>query len=337
MLTVSALVLAYGDEPWIERCVDALLMSRGVDVDVVLVDNGCTTGAPGRLAGRDRVAVLTPEVNLGFAGGCNLAATAARGEFLALVNGDALVDPDALAALVGVARDPSVGIATGSIRLSDHPDQINSVGNPVHFSGLSWAGGFGDPASDHQLPTDVASASGAGMVMRRGLWEQLQGFAPEYFAYLEDTELSLRCWQRGLRVVYVPDAVVVHRYEFSRSPLKNYLLERNRLLLIATVYERRTLVLLAPALLLVEASLLVLALAQGWGDAKVRGWLWLLRHRAWIRSRRRQLQSERLQPDSAVADLLTDRMTMANLERPAGLDLLDRVLARYWRSVRPRL
>jgi GT2 family glycosyltransferase len=48
--SVSAVVLAYRDEPWLERCVHALLNSEGVDVEVVLVDNGCTDGAVDRLA-----------------------------------------------------------------------------------------------------------------------------------------------------------------------------------------------------------------------------------------------------------------------------------------------
>ncbi len=53
--------------------------------------------------------------------------------------------------------------------------------------------------------------------MRRNLWEDLGGFAEEYFAYVEDTEMSLRLWQRGLTVEYVPDAVVLHHYAFSRN------------------------------------------------------------------------------------------------------------------------
>ncbi|MCW2779212.1 MAG: glycosyl transferase family 2, partial [Frankiales bacterium] len=257
--SVTAVVLAYGDEPWVERCVEALLASEGVDVDVVLVDNGCTTGAPDRLEGRAGVEVVRPGENLGFAGGCNAGAALARGELLALVNADALVAPEALARLGEVAREPEVGLASGSIRLADDPERLNSAGNPLHFSGLSWAGAFGEPAADHAVRTEVLGASGAGVLLRRQLWEELGGFAPEYFAYLEDTELSLRCWQRGLRVVFVPDAVVVHRYEFSRNPLKMYLLERNRLLLVLTLLERRTLLALLPVLVLVELCMVALS------------------------------------------------------------------------------
>ncbi|MCW2606209.1 MAG: hypothetical protein JWO60_902 [Frankiales bacterium] len=330
---VSAVVLAYGAEPLLGDALEALLGSQDVDVDVVLVDNGELTGVVQRFADRQDVTVVTPPENLGYAGGCNAGVARATGEYLALVNGDAVVDAHALRRLVDVAAQEGVGIASGSIRLADAPATMNSAGNPVHFSGLSWAGGYGEPASAHAVQRDVTSASGAGLVLSRHVWDHVGGFASEYFAYLEDTELSLRCWQLGLRVVYVPDAVVVHRYEFSRNDRKAYLLERNRLVLLATLFERRTLLRLLPALLLVEAAMLALSLVQGWAGAKLRGWCWVLRHLRWVRSRRRQLQRRRTVPDAVVLARLTDRLDMANVGRPPGLALLDAVLRWWWHRV----
>jgi len=103
---VSAVVLAFRDEPWLERCVHALLDSTGVEVDVVLVDNGCTDGAVERLAQTPGVAVVRPGENLGFAGGCNAGAAVASGEFLALINGDLVVEAEALSELVAFAAKP---------------------------------------------------------------------------------------------------------------------------------------------------------------------------------------------------------------------------------------
>jgi len=60
MRTVTAVVLAYGAEPWLEDAVRAVLASTGIDVDVVVVDNGCTSDAIGRVKGLDRVRVITP-------------------------------------------------------------------------------------------------------------------------------------------------------------------------------------------------------------------------------------------------------------------------------------
>ncbi|QNN53674.1 glycosyltransferase family 2 protein [Nocardioides mesophilus] len=303
--TLTVVLLAYGDEPYLVEAAQAVLASTGVDLDVVLVDNGCTSDGVEKVAGLDRLRVLRPAENTGFAGGCNLGAAEATGEFLAFVNSDAIVHPDALARLVEVARRPDVGLASASLRLHDSPEQMNSAGNPVHFSGLSWAGGLGEPATRHSHEEDVPSVTGAACVARREVFEDLGGFCELMFAYCEDAELSLRTWQSGLRCVFVPDAVVLHHYEFARNPLKMYLLERNRLMLVATLYERRTLALIAPALLGLELAMLAVALRQGWARQKLRGWVWLLRHRGEVRARRDLVQAHRSVGDAALAVRLT--------------------------------
>jgi len=330
--TVTAVVVAYGAEPWLERCVAALVASPGVDV--VVVDNGDTTGAVDRLAAQAEVQVIRPGSNTGFAQGCNLGAAAATGDVLALVNPDAIVEPAAMARLAAVAGEPAVGIATASLRLAEDPAVLNSAGNPVHYLGLAWAGAYGEPAAAHAARTAVASASGACCALRRSLWVELGGFEPAYFAYHEDVELSLRCWQRGLPVVYVPDAVVLHRYSFTRNAGKNYLLERNRLLTVLTVYSARSLVLLAPALALLECALLGAAAASGWLPQKLAGYGWLLRHAALIRRRRRLVQTERRCADREWTTRLAGRFSPANVAPPPGLAVANAVLGGYWAIVR---
>ncbi len=332
---VTAVVLAWGDEPVLEEAVRALLASEGVAVDVVLVDNGCTSDALPRLAALAGVTVVEPGRNLGFAGGCNLGAARAGGEVLAFVNGDAVVQVDALAALAA-ALDDSVGLATASLRLHGQEDVMNSAGNPVHWSGLSWAGGLGRPAAAYAVPADVASASGAATACRADRFRALGGFCEPMFAYCEDTELSLRCWQRGWRVVYVPDAVVTHRYEFSRNPRKLYLVERNRLFLVLTLWSGRLLGLVAGPLVALELAVLAVALKGGWARHKVAGWWWLLRHAGLVRDRRREVQAARTLPDRDLAHLLTGDVEpgVPALAAPAVLRRLSRV---YWTVVRRAL
>jgi GT2 family glycosyltransferase len=332
--SVTAVVLAWGAEPLLEQCVDALLGSTGVDVEVVVVDNGGDPAAVEAVATRTGARVLRPGENTGYARGCRLGVEASDRPWVALVNSDAVVQPTALAALVTAVDRPGVGIATASVRLHSDLDTVNSVGNPVHFLMLSWAGAHGEPARHHRVPADVASASGAACAMSRRTWDALHGFADEYFAYHEDTELSLRCWQRGLRVVYAPDAVVAHDYAFSRNAFKMHLLERNRLATLLTLPERRTLLLLAPAALALEAGLLLLAVSQGWGREKLLGWVWLWRHRRWLRERRRQVQAERVVGDRDLVHLFASRFGGSAVALPPALEPADVLLGLWWQVVR---
>ena len=204
----------------------------------------------------------------------------AQAPVLAFVNGDAVVRPEALRALADALDDDAVGLASGSLRLYDQPEVMNSAGNPLHFSGLSWAGGLGEPASAHAHPPGRRVGDGGGDSCPRPT------VSPRWAASASRCSPTARTpscrsarWQRGWRVRYVPGAVVLHRYEFSRNPLKSYLLERNRLFLVATLYERRTLAVLLPVLLALEVAVAAVSLKQGWFREKARGWWWLWRHR----------------------------------------------------------
>jgi GT2 family glycosyltransferase len=331
---VTVVMVAYGAESWLERAVDAVLASSGVDVEVVLVDNGCTDGGVDRVRGRPDLKVIEPGENLGFAGGCNEGVRHGRGALVAFVNLDAIVAPDALRRLADVALRPGVGIASASVRLANAPDRLNSAGNEVHFTGFSWSGCFDEPAAAQAVERDALAASGAAMAMRRELWDELGGFDESFFAYYEDAELSLRCWQRGLSVRYVPTAIVNHRYEFSRHPRKLYLAERNRLLMVATCFGPRLLWCVAPALVAVELAMTATAFAQGWGGQKVAGWRWLVQHRHEIAARRRAVQAARAVDDHALVEHFAEHLDPGNAPPPAWARPFDRVLRAYWLAAR---
>jgi GT2 family glycosyltransferase len=330
---LTVVILAYGEQPYLHRAVDAVLASRGVDVSVMVVDNGCTSPSLEDLRTRPRLRLLEPGQNTGFTGGCNLGAAASDTPFVAFVNSDAIVEPHALAELVRVASRREVGLASASLRLADSPDLLNSAGNPVHVLGLSWAGHLGEPAAHHPTERSVPSATGAAFALRREVWDELGGFTERLFAYCEDADLSLRAWQLGYEVMYVPSAVVFHYYEFGRNPLKLYLLERNRLLIVLSLYERRTLALLAPALMGFELAMCVAAAVGGWLPAKLRGYRWLVRERRWLWAHRRAVQAARKRSDRELAHLLTARFDQQVLPLPVGGALLDRLMAGYWRLV----
>lgn len=334
-MRASTIVLAHGAEPTLEQCV-AALVADGAE-DIVVVDNDAAPGPVSAVRGMPGVRVLSPGRNLGYAGGCNYAARHTAGNVLVFVNSDALVQPGALAAMVRRVGEPSVGLACASIRLAGDPAVINTAGNPVHFLMFSWVGGLGEPVADHQQVTEVASITGVTFAVRREVWDALGGFDSDYVAYCEDVYLSLRAWQAGYRVVHEPQAVVLHHYDFARNSAKFYLLERNRLMNLMLLPERRTRRLVALPALVVEGGVLLVAVRDGWGRDKVAGWRWLVTHRRSLAQRRRGIQAARTVPDRELARLLR-----GPLDPPAGLGPgvpapVSRALARYWIWAEQRL
>ena len=332
--SASIVVLAYGKEDDLERCLDAILRDRRPRDELIVVDNGFT-GGPERLTSYSaQIRLIGSGNNLGFTGGCNLAARETSGDTLIFVNSDAIVQPGALAPLIDAANQPDIGIACGSLRLADEPELVNSAGNPIHYIGVTWAGHCGEPAADHATSGNVACATGGFFAIRRGVWDQLGGFHDVYFAYHEDADLSMRTHLLGLQVFYEPAAVALHHYEFARNPLKMYLVERNRLLLVATVYPKKTRRAVLPMVLLTEPMFLVLAIMQGWGRQKLRSWIWLVRHRKLIGTMRCDIQPTRKISEAEFARFFVDRIVPPMIAPPPGMGALNKVLAGYWKVAR---
>jgi GT2 family glycosyltransferase len=311
------------------RMLDSLAAER--PHEVIVVDNG------GDVEAREGITLLSPGENLGYGAGNNLAAREATGEALVFLNPDTVVTPGALAGLVQPLEDLSVGIVTARLRLLDDPETLNSAGNDVHVTGISWAGGYGEPAETVSQLRDVPFPSGAAMAIRRGVFEELGGFTEELFLYQEDLVLGWRARLRGLRVVVNPAADVLHEYEFARNPGKHYLLERNRLVFVLSSFSPRLLFLLAPVLASAEVGMLGLALKEGWARDKAAGWWWLLRHAGWLYRHRRETQALRRVPDRDLAGFLSPVVAPAMIPVPAPIRFANPLVRAYWRLVKRAL
>jgi GT2 family glycosyltransferase len=251
------------------------------------------------------------------------------------LNPDTIARPGAVRALARTLEDERIGIAQARLLLKATPELLNSAGNVLHPSGLAWPGGYGEPAAAVDASRDIAYASGAACGIRTSVFRELGGFTERLFLYQEDLDLSWRAWLSGLRVVVDPHADVVHDYVVERfERRKQYYLERNRLVCVTTLYGARTLVLLAPLLLVVELAVTALALREGWFREKARGWFWLAANASWLRARRRRIQAERRVSDRALARLFSPSVRMPMLAEPPGIGLFNRFAEAWWRGVR---
>jgi GT2 family glycosyltransferase len=105
--------------------------------------------------------------------------------------------------------------------------------------GTSKQRGHGEPPAAYCRAEEVLLPSGSAAMYRRDMLEEIGLFDKEFFLYCEDTDLGLRARWAGWRCVYVPEAIVEHRYSQSAgraSPLKAYYVERNRLFVIAKCF-----------------------------------------------------------------------------------------------------
>jgi hypothetical protein len=132
------------------------------------------------------------------------------------------------------------------------PEKINTVGNSVHFTGLTLCRGMGLAAGYYSKPEEVAAVSGAAFAIRRNLFQSLGGFDEEFFIYMEETDLSLRSRLSGWKCLTAPESLVWHDYSLRFGPRKVFFQERNRYRTVLKNFRWPTLIVLSPAFLLAE-------------------------------------------------------------------------------------
>lgn len=334
-IRASVVVVTYGKQPLLVDCVQAIRQSIGVETEILIVDNGHDGDEVSRVEEYDDVTIIRPGINTGFAGGCNLGASHATTEFLAFVNPDAIVAPEALKRLLRPLVDDEVQVTTGAVLLLREPHLINAVGNRIHPCGVSWCGEFRKDATRLTKDMDPLLASGAAMACKRQLWNSMGGFQEEFFAYYEDTEFSLRTIMSGGKIRLVHNAVVLHDYEFSKNPTKMFLVDRNRMLLVSSLYRGQTFLVLLPLLLVHEIALSVFAVAGGWAPQRLRALKWMVSNRTTVRQVRARLQAGRRIGDGAILRQMEMRLLPENLQFSRAavvlqtpLEWLTRVLRR---------
>ena len=303
----SVIVVSFNGRTNLERCLPSLLDQGCDDREIIVVDNASTDGTASYLENAfPTVPVVRSDVNLGFGVGCNVGARPARGEFLAFLNPDTVAEAGWLDDLVGaLCDDRRAGIATARVLLLRAPDRINACGNDTHYTGLTLCRGLGVGHAALNEPSVVGAVSGAAFAIRRDVFEALGGFDPSFFLYMEDTDLSWRARLAGYTCVYVPSSVVYHDYTLRFGPEKTFFQERNRYLLLLKTFRWRTLIILAPALLLAEIATwgFVLLREKRHLMNKLRAYAWIGTHWGQVMESRRRTQALRTVCDR---DLIAD-------------------------------
>jgi GT2 family glycosyltransferase len=191
-------------------CLDHIAAST-VAHRLIVVDNASTDGSPDAIRERFPAAeVVALDENIGFGPAVNRGVAAGSGEFVAIINNDANIEPEFLARVLAPFEDPHVGI-TGGISFNPSNGNVDAAGILLDRGLGGYLYKTGEPLSEVNLddPRLVAPAH-VHAVYRRAAFEEVEGFDEEIFAYNEEVDLLLRVRGAGWDFAIVPDARSVH-------------------------------------------------------------------------------------------------------------------------------
>ncbi len=211
--TVSIVIPVHNEWDYTYSCLYSVLANTdGISCELIVADDASsdeTKYAPAHVKG---IKVVRNENRLGFIKNCNNAAKAATGSYLLFLNNDTNVQKNWLSSLVGLMEsDPKIGVVGSKLVYPD--GKLQDAGGIIWKDASCWSyGRWDDPEkAKYGCIREVDYLSGASLLIRSGLWKMIGGFDERYSpAYYEDADLALEARNRGYRVVYQPESIVVH-------------------------------------------------------------------------------------------------------------------------------
>jgi hypothetical protein len=285
------------------------------------------------------VKIIKNEKNLGFAGTNNIGMQYAIDHdftYAFLLNQDTAVDPDFLTAAVAlIESDAKIGAVQSKMLLYAHKDQINSLGNEMHFLGFAYAGGYKTP--DREMPArEITYPSGGAVLLRVAALKDVGLFNPDFYMYHEDVDLGWRLWLGGWKIWLAPKSVVYHKYEFSRSIKKYFFMERNRYLVVCQNYKTATLLLLLPVACLMDLMLFIYSFLGGWWRQELQVYYYFFQPQNWhkLAAARQQVQKKRRVKDREIVWRFTGLIDYQDITNPILKYIVNPVFNLYWQIVR---
>lgn len=236
-MDVSILIVNYHSAELIVDCCNSIRdKTKDLEYEIIVVDNASNDNSIEVLKKKlgTKIHLVVSDENLGFGKANNLAAEYAHGKYLFILNPDTVLVNNAIKILYDyMEENVDVGISGGNLY------SLSMTATPsycMHFDDLmtekkaaSWykiiRKKIGEKTRTLSHKTyqpfvevfnysneikEVAYIFGADMMVSKKLFEEVQGFDPDFFMYAEEEELSWRITQKGYRIVSIPQAQIIH-------------------------------------------------------------------------------------------------------------------------------
>jgi len=220
---LSVIIVNFNGLEYVRRSVKSVFLSETKNLEVIVVDNGSEDKSPEMLEKEfaqfgTKFSVVKLKKNFGPAKARNEGVKRSKGELLAFLDNDTLVDQNwAQIAIKEFRERENLGAIQCKLLLAKERDKIDYVGEYLGQNGFlvqRVRAGEKDTGLFEQK-CDILAAKSAGMFIRKKVFRLIGGFDDDYFIYVEETDLGWRVWLSGYTVEYLPKSIVYHEFGTS--------------------------------------------------------------------------------------------------------------------------
>nr|MBI5455861.1 glycosyltransferase family 2 protein [Candidatus Levybacteria bacterium] len=223
-MVLSIIILNYKTKDLTTACINSIVEQYKKELDdnkfeIIVIDNNSQDESFETLSGLQsaisNLKIIESKENLGFAKGCNLAASKARGENLLFLNSDTEIKDQGFLKMVNfISQNKNIGILGGKLKNLDGTSQLSSGKFYSLFNLFLVLLGFNELFGLRQSPNVIKKVdwvSGGCFMIRKDVFQKVKGFEKDFFMYIEDMELCFRVKKKGYLTYFYPEIMLFHK------------------------------------------------------------------------------------------------------------------------------
>jgi len=340
-LQVIVAIITYNGINVIPLCLKSVFEQTYSSFQVIVINNASTDGTVNWIKQHyPQVQVINLPNNNGpnSARNMGIKKTPEHGLTL-LIDDDAILDKKCLMRLVKAAQDHPDGVVWApKIVYYDQPDTIQHSGTFIHYTGEAILVNSDRPVhQENRESFKVHAVSGTCLLLKREAALKIGLFDEDYFFGRTDGEFSFRLALSGHSLYVIPAATCFHRVK-PRGFAKLFYQIRNRWYFILSTYSLWTLLILSPALIIYEISLMAFLILKGKAANYFEAMVVVFKNLPKIWHKRKSIQASKVVSDRYLlrGETLYMRQDLLKNGLLKTLKLLlDQFFSLYWKLVRP--
>ncbi|MBX4258436.1 glycosyltransferase family 2 protein [Clostridium estertheticum] len=212
LIKVSIIIPNYNGLRYIKGCLDSLAKQLFQSFEIIIVDNASQDGSREYISENyPQIKLISLNQNYGFSKAVNEGIKASNCEYVVLLNNDTEVEKYWLKNLANcIEKDKKIFSCCSKMVQFLHRDKIDDVGDEYTILGWAYKRGDGAILNRYTKSERVFSSCAGAAIYRRNLFEEIGYFDEDFFAYMEDVDISYRANVQGYKNVYCSNAVVYH-------------------------------------------------------------------------------------------------------------------------------
>ncbi|MDO9045715.1 MAG: glycosyltransferase family 2 protein [Methanobacteriaceae archaeon] len=212
MVNLTVIIPNYNGKHFLKECFESL-MNQDYSFEVIIVDNASEDGSIAYIEKNyPEFVLIQNKKNLGFAAAVNQGINRSQTEYVFLLNNDVELEADCIPSIVNcLEKDDKTFAVTSKMVQYHNRNKIDDAGDEYTVLGWTKRVGYNKSSNDYNIQRETFSACAGAAIYRKSVFDKIGLFDENFFAYLEDVDISFRGRIHGYKCIYCPEAVVYHR------------------------------------------------------------------------------------------------------------------------------